>query len=120
MLWHTDKYQNIEELDQVFYVPEIEAFGIITDKALSMVEAKTGNELWTNDKWNSPVATYFIDKDENTMTLINIPRTFLGSLFKGFKNQIMKLNSKTGEVIWENTYIGTAQKKVITGQRVVV
>ena len=119
MLWHTDKYQNIEELDQVFYVPEIEAFGIITDKALSIVEARTGKELWTTEKWNTPVAKYLIDRDENTMTLINMPRTFLGSLFKGFKNQMMKLNTKTGEVIWENTFSGTAQKKVLTGKPVV-
>ncbi len=120
MLWHSDKYQNIEELDQVFYVPEIEAFGIITDKTLSMVEARTGNELWTTTKWNSPVAAYYIDKDENTMTMINMPRTFFGSLFKGFKNQMMKLNTKTGDVIWENTFNGTAQKKVLSGKPVVI
>jgi len=119
MLWHTDKYQNIEDMEQVFYVPEIAAFGIITDKTLSMVKARTGEELWTTEKWNTPVASYLIDNKESTITMINMPRSFVGSLFKGFKNQIMKLDIKTGNVIWENTYIGTAQKKVITGERVV-
>ena len=119
MLWHTDKYQNIEDLEQVFYVPEIEAFGIITDKSLSMVKARTGEELWTTDKWNTPVASYMIDNDENTITMINMPRNFISSIFKGFKNQIVKLNTKTGELLWENTYNGIAQKKVITGKRVV-
>lgn len=119
MLWHSEKYQNIEDLEQVFYVPEIEAFGIITDKSLSMVKARTGEELWTTDKWNTPVASYLLDKDESTITIINMPRNFVSSLFKGFKNQIVKLNIKTGELLWENTYNGIAQKKVLTGKRVV-
>lgn len=119
MLWHTDKYQNIEDIDQVFYVQEIGAFGIATDKALSMVEAKTGTELWSTEKWNTPVASYYLDNSENTITMVNMPGTIVGSLFKGFKNQVMKLDIKTGSVIWENTYSGIAQKKVITGKRIV-
>lgn len=119
MLWNSEKYQNIEDMEQVFYVPEMEAFGLITDKSLSMVKARTGEELWTTEKWNNPVASYLIDRNEGTLTLINMPRTFVGSLFKGFKNQIVKFNLKDGGLIWENIYTGTAQKKVITGQRVV-
>ncbi len=119
MLWRSEKYQSIEDLEQVFYVPEIEAFGIITGKALSMVKARTGEELWSTEKWNTPVASYMIDRDENTITMINMPKSFLSSIFKGFKNQIVKFNTQTGAVIWENSYNGFAQKKVITGQRVV-
>lgn len=119
MLWNSEKYQNIQDIEQVFYVPEIESFGIITDKTLSMVKARTGEELWTTEKWNTPVATYLIDRTEGTLTMVNMPRTFVGSLFKGFKNQIIKFDIKTGNVIWENTYTGLAQKKVISGKRVV-
>ncbi|MBS1627942.1 MAG: PQQ-binding-like beta-propeller repeat protein [Bacteroidetes bacterium] len=119
MLWHADKYQNIEESNQVFYVSELDAFGIITDKTLSMVKARTGEELWTTDKWNNPIANYLIDNTEGTITLINMPRSFISSLFKGFKNQLIKFDIKTGNVIWESTYSGVAQKKVITGERVV-
>ncbi len=119
MLWHSEKYQSIEDLEQVFYIPEIEAFGIITDKSLNMVKARTGEELWSTDKWNTPVASYMIDRDENSITMINMPKSFLGSVFKGFKNQIIKLNTQNGNVLWENTYTGLAQKKVISGERVV-
>lgn len=119
MLWNSEKYQNIEDIEQVFYVSEMEAFGLVTDKTLSMVKARTGEELWTTEKWNTPIATYLIDKNEGTLTMINMPRTFVSSLFKGFKNQIVKFDMKTGNVIWENTYTGLAQKKVISGKRVV-
>lgn len=119
MLWNSEKYQNIEDMEQVFYVPEMEAFGLVTDKTLSMVKARTGEELWTTDKWNNPISTYLIDKGEGTITMLNMPRTFVGSLFKGFKNQIVKFDIKTGKVIWENTYTGLVQKKVISGKRVV-
>jgi len=119
MLWHTDKYQDIENIDDVFYIKEIDAFGLIANKALYMVKAHTGEELWSTTKWNTPVAAYLLDHDENTMTMLNTPGTFLSSLFKGFKNQIMKIDIKTGNVIWENTYNGIVQKKVITRQKVV-
>lgn len=119
MLWHSEKYQNIEDIEQVFYVPEIEAFGIITDKSLNMVKARTGEELWSTDKWNTPVASYMIDRNENSITMINMPKSLLGSVFKGFKNQIIKLNTQNGNVLWENTYSGVAQRKVISGERVV-
>lgn len=47
-----------------------------------------------------------------------MPRTFLGSLVKGFKNQILKVNVKNGDVIWEQTYRGYIEKKVITREAV--
>jgi len=53
------------------------------------------------------------------ITMINMPRTFLGSLVKGFKNQIIKINAKNGDVVWEQTYRGLVEKKVISKEPVV-
>jgi outer membrane protein assembly factor BamB len=46
--------------------------------------------------------------------MVNFVPSALGALFSGFKNQITKIDLKNGEIIWENTYIGRAERKVIS------
>jgi outer membrane protein assembly factor BamB len=119
MLWSTSKYQGIVDPDEIIYIPEMDAYAIVTNDALTMVKARTGEELWSTKTMNTPVGKYLYDSSEKTITMINMPRTFLGSLFKGFKNQILKINATNGDIIWEQTYRGVVEKKVVTREPVV-
>ena len=83
-----------------------------------MVKARTGEELWSTKTMNTPVGRYIYDDVEKAITMVNMPRTFLGAMLKGFKNQILKVNVKNGDVIWEQTYRGLIEKKVVTREAV--
>ena len=119
MLWNTDKYQGIVHPDEVIYIPELESYAIVTNDALTMVKARTGEELWSTKTMNTPLGKYIYDPDENMITMVNMPRSFLGSVLKGFKNQIIKINAKNGDIVWEQTYRGFIEKKVVTREPVV-
>jgi len=119
MLWNTNKYQGIVHPDEIVYIPEMKAYAIVTDDALTMVKARTGEELWSTKTMNTPVGRYIYDDKEKMITMINMPRTFLGSLLKGFKNQLIKINAVNGDVVWEQTYRGFVEKKVVTKEAVV-
>jgi len=118
MLWSTGKYQGIENQDEIVYIPEMDAYAVVTKDALTMVKARSGEELWSTKTMNTPVGRYIYDDDEKTITMVNMPRTFLGSLVKGFKNQILKVNVKNGDVLWEQTYRGFIEKKVVSREAV--
>jgi len=51
---------------------------------------------------------------EGYLITVNFVPSSLGALFTGFKNQIAKINVKNGDIVWENTYIGRAERKVIS------
>lgn len=119
MLWNTGKYQGITHPDEVLYIPEMNAYAIVTNDALTMVKARTGEELWSSKTMNTPVGKYYYDSDEMAITMVNMPRSFLGAIAKGFKNQIIKFNAKTGDILWEQTYRGLIEKKVVTKDPVV-
>lgn len=119
MLWNTSKYQGIDHPDEVVYIPEMNAYAIVTNDALTMVKARTGEELWSTKTMNTPVGRYIYDDKEKMITMINMPRTLVGSIMKGFKNQIIKINAKNGDVIWEQTFRGVVEKKVLTKEPVV-
>jgi outer membrane protein assembly factor BamB len=119
MLWNTNKYQGITHPDEVLYIPEMNAYAIVTNDALTMVKARTGEELWSSKTMNTPVGKYLYDSKEKMITMVNMPRTFLGSMLKGFKNQIIKFNALTGDIMWEQTFRGLIEKKVVTKDPVV-
>jgi outer membrane protein assembly factor BamB len=48
--------------------------------------------------------------------MVNFKPGGLAALFTGFKNQIVRIDMNTGNIIWEATYIGRAEKKVISGE----
>lgn len=111
-LWMTDKYQDITE-DNVVYIQEMDAFALSTKAALTMIKARTGEEIWTTTKFKGVVGAYTVSND-NHIVMLNYKPDLLSSLFSGFKNQIVKINMQNGDVAWDQTYIGIAEKKVIT------
>jgi outer membrane protein assembly factor BamB len=114
-LWTTDKYQDVDE-SSITYIDEEDCFAIALKKELVYIRARTGEELWSTEKFKGVVGQYYFNGTDHTLTMINFKPTALEALFTGFKNQITRINLKNGEILWENTYIGLAEKKVISRQ----
>lgn len=112
-LWSTDKYQDVNE-DVVRYIPEEEGFAISLKKSLVFIKMRTGEEIWQTDKFKGVVGKYVYDKSERSMVMVNFVPGGIAALFTGFKNQLAKINVQNGDIIWENTYTGRAERKVWT------
>lgn len=114
-LWTTDKYQDLDE-SSITYIDEEDCFAITLKKELVYIRAQTGEELWSTEKFKGVVGQYYFNGTDHTLTMVNFKPTALEALLVGFKNQIARINLKNGEILWENTYIGLAEKKIISRQ----
>jgi hypothetical protein len=113
LVWESDRYK-LKQKELISYIKEENGF-LFTFKDVNVfVNADTGEELWSTAKFKGKVGKYHYQ--DGFLTTINFIPSGLGALFSGYKNQIAKINMKTGELVWENTYIGRAGKKIITGQ----
>jgi outer membrane protein assembly factor BamB len=112
LFWSTDKYQNVTE-ENVVYIPEREGFAMGLKEQLVFVKLFTGEETWSTTKFRGAVGDYVYMSD-GSIVMLNFKPNLLASLFTGFKNQIVKVNTDNGEILWENTYIGILEKKVIS------
>ncbi len=110
-LWTTDKYQNLSE-DNVIYIKEKDLFAISTKEALTMINARTGEEMWNTKVFTGSVGKYIVDG--NDMVCVNFVGPGLAALFSGFKNQIARIDLTNGNVKWQASYIGRAERKVVT------
>jgi len=115
LLWETSKYQDLSE-DNIVYIPEKGAFALSIKRALVFIDARTGEELWETEKFKGVVGKYIYFPGKDEAIMVNFMPTNLGALFSGFKNQIMKIQLSTGNILWEQTYIGRAERKVLTGE----
>jgi outer membrane protein assembly factor BamB len=118
LLWITEKYQDVEE-ENVIFIAELNAFGVTTKAAFTMIKAHTGEEMWTTQKFKGIVGAYSYRPSNGEIVMINMKATALGSLFSGLKNQIVKINTKNGDVIWDQTYRGVVERKILTRERLV-
>lgn len=124
-LWSSEEYSllsagesivkgDIEDL--VVYFKELDAFAISQKGSLRMVAAQTGKLLWETNRISGSVGRSFYHSASGDIVIMNFKPTGLGQLFSGFKNQLMRINAKTGDVKWEVAYSGTLLKTVITRQ----
>lgn len=114
LLWNTNVYQNLTD-ESIVYVPEMDAFAITLKDKMVWVQAKTGEEKWSTDKFKGTVGQYVVTGDQQLVMVNFIPEGLM-ALLSGFKNQIVRIDLKTGNILWENTYVGRAERKVITKQ----
>jgi len=113
LLWTTQKYQKVTA-DMIVYIEEDHGFAISLKNELVYIKAHTGEEIWTTNKFIGVVGKYIYDAKDHTMVMVNFIPSGIISFFTMFKNQIVKINVSNGEVIWENSFIGRADRKVIT------
>ena len=113
LLWTTDKYQKVTE-DMIVYIKEDHGFAISLKKELVYVKAQSGEEVWSTSKFQGVVGKYVYNSDDQTMTMVNFVPGGIAAFFTAFKNQIVRINMKNGEIIWENVYLGRADRKTVT------
>ncbi|HWS00999.1 MAG TPA: PQQ-binding-like beta-propeller repeat protein [Prolixibacteraceae bacterium] len=113
LLWTSEKYQDLDE-SSITYIKEEDSFAVTLKNELVYIRAQTGEELWVTAKFKGVVGQYSYDPNDQTMVMVNFVPSALGALFSGFKNQIVRMNMKNGEILWENTYIGRAERKIIS------
>jgi hypothetical protein len=113
LLWTTDKYQKVTS-DMIVYIAEDDGFAISLKKELVYIKARTGEELWSTSKFVGVVGKYVYNSTDHTMTMVNFIPSGIVAMFSGMKNQIVRVNMKNGDILWENTYVGRADRKVIT------
>ena len=113
LLWTSDKYQNVTE-EAVVYIPEEDGFAITLKSQLVFIKARTGEEVWNTTKFSGTVGQYVYKADDRSLVMVNFMPGGLMAFLTGYKNQIVRINMTNGEVLWENTYIGRAEKKILT------
>ncbi|RZK39937.1 MAG: hypothetical protein EOO90_16870 [Pedobacter sp.] len=123
-MWNSENYQNLLSKDggsveTVNYINELDAFLIAQKDGLNMVKAKTGEKIWETKLFKGSVGKYVYDKSKNQIVMINYKPTALAALFSGFKNQLVKINAANGEILWDATFRGTVEKKLITREALV-
>ena len=123
-MWNTEAYQNLLSKDggpveTVNYINELDAFMIAQKDGLNMVKAKTGEKIWETKLFKGSIGKYVYDKSKNEIVMINYKPTALAALFSGFKNQLVKINAANGEILWDATFRGTIEKKLITREALV-
>lgn len=127
LLWNSERYQLSESFgsalvgsqnesnsfaDLFVDIPEENGFIVTLKKEIIFVNAKTGEEKWSTEKFKGVVGQY-IYKDGHIVAVNFVPGG-LGALFTGNKNQIAKINMANGSIAWEQEYVGRAERKVIT------
>lgn len=115
LLWNSDRYSNLGK-DNIVYIAEKEGFALSLSESMTFVKARTGEEIWESSRFTGVVGQYIYE--DGYMITINISPGGLKGLFKGFKNQLAKINLDNGDIVWESTYVGVAQKKLLTGERI--
>lgn len=125
-LWNSEVYQDLldkkeqqAEIETVKYINELDAFLIAQRGGLTMVEAKTGKQLWNTKTFKGSVGKYVYDKNTNQILMLNYKPTFWSALFSAFKNQLVKINALNGQIIWDTEFRGVIEKKLITREPLV-
>ncbi|SFH13544.1 outer membrane protein assembly factor BamB family protein [Pedobacter insulae] len=123
-MWNSENYQNLlakggGPVETVNYINELDAFMIAQKDGLNMVNAKTGEKIWETKLFKGSIGKYVYNKSKNEIVMINYKPTALAALFSGFKNQLVKINAANGEILWDATFRGTIEKKLITREALV-
>jgi hypothetical protein len=97
----------------VVYIPERQGFAISLKDRLVFIKVSNGEEIWSTAQFGGVVGKYVYTND-GFLTTVNFQPSGLVALFTGFKNKIAKINMDNGDIVWNNTYIGRAERKLIS------
>lgn len=111
VLWESTKYQGLTRAS-ISYIPNDDAFILSLSESIVYVKARTGEEMWETSTFKGAIAKYeYIDGD---LVMFNMAPSGLAGFFKGFKNQLARVNLSNGDIKWSTAYVGIPEKKVIT------
>jgi hypothetical protein len=131
-LWNSEEYQNLlpkgaaaeegtdqGELETVKYIDELDAFLISQKASIILIKANTGEKIWETNRFKGGVGKYIYNAAANEIIMCNFKPTGLGALFAGFKNQLVRINAKNGDIIWDATFTGVVEKELVTRRAIV-
>lgn len=115
VLWTSEVYQGLTN-ENIEYIPEKDGFILSLASSLTFVDARTGEEKWESTAFKGSIALWqYIDGDA---VMLNVAPPGLRGLFKGFKNQIARMDLSNGDIKWSSTYVGIPERKIVTGERI--
>ena len=115
VLWESTVYQGLTR-QNIEYIPEKKGFILSLAGNITFVDARTGEEKWETTAFKGSVAlARYIDGD---LVMLNVAPPGLRGLFKGFKNQIVRIDLTSGNIKWSQSYVGIPERKIVTGERI--
>ncbi|MBL0103039.1 MAG: PQQ-binding-like beta-propeller repeat protein [Bacteroidetes bacterium] len=117
-MWTTDQYQDLTE-ENIEYIEDLDAFFFSLKNSTVLINARTGEKIWETDKFKGSIGGYMYFSDAKELLMVNYKPTGLAALFSGFKNQLVRINAKTGEIIWNTTFKGFVEKEAVTRRSLV-
>ena len=115
VLWESTIYQGLSD-ENIHYVKEMDGFLLSLSNSLTFVDARTGEEKWSSTAFKGAIAmAQFHDGD---IIMLNVAPPGLKGLFKGFKNQLARMNMSNGDIKWNASYVGIPEKKLVTKERI--
>lgn len=115
VLWDSEVYQGLT-VNNIEYIPEKDGFILSLENSLTFVDARTGEEKWESTAFKGSIAMWkYVDGDA---VMLNVAPSGLRGFFKGFKNQIARINLDNGDIVWSTTYVGIPERKIVTKERV--
>ncbi|MBS1558240.1 MAG: PQQ-binding-like beta-propeller repeat protein [Bacteroidetes bacterium] len=131
LLWVSDKFQDVDGQENMVFLKDAETILITTKKDASLIRMRTGELIWRTDKFKGITADYALGGD-GSIVMINMreasvaAKVMFGNLANlaakaaaGFKNQIVRINLENGEIMWDQTYRGIVEEKLLTRERLV-
>lgn len=115
ILWDSEVYQGLT-VNNIEYIPEKDGFLLSLESSLTFVDARTGEEKWESTAFKGSIAmSQYVDGD---LVMLNFAPPTLRSFFKGFKNQLARMDLDNGDVKWSATYSGFPELKIVTKEPV--
>lgn len=115
VLWTSEVYQGLSEAN-IEYIPEKDGFILSLENSLTFVDARTGEEKWESTAFKGSIAMWkYIEGDA---VMLNVAPPGLRGFFKGFKNQLARMDLSNGDIKWSSTYVGVPERKIVSRERI--
>ncbi len=115
VLWESTIYQGLSAAN-ITYFPSKDGFVLSLAGNLTFVDARTGEEKWETTAFKGAIAdSEIIDGDA---ILLNVAPPGLRGFFKGFKNQIVRIDLSNGDIKWTQKYYGKPERKLVTKEQI--
>lgn len=131
LMWVSDKFQDVDSQDNLVFFRDSEEILITTKKNATLIKMRTGEVVWNTEKYKGVTADYALGGD-GSVILVNMKEasqvakmlvgdiaSFASRAASGFKNQIVRINLSNGEIIWDQTYRGLVEEKLLTKEKLV-
>ncbi len=93
-------------------VPELDALIFKTLDGLSLINLENGEVMWVNKDFKGGLAEVMYDEVSNSLVAVNRDDDAFALEGLQFNKQLMRIDAKTGNTIWESEYDGNIREKL--------